>query len=48
MLEEVIFMVTECFKCGRPLINGLCTGCHNAPKDCTCEEEIEEEEAEET
>ncbi len=36
-------MVTECFKCGRPLLNGLCAGCNDAPKDCTCEEEVEEE-----
>ncbi len=37
-------VVTECEKCGRPLLNGLCSGCDNAPKDCTCEEETVEEE----
>ena len=27
----------------RDLANGLCIGCQNAPKECTCEEEPEEE-----
>lgn len=36
-------MVTECFKCGRPLLNGLCVGCNSPAKDCTCEEAVEEE-----
>ncbi len=36
-------MENSCFKCGRDLANGLCMGCQNAPKECTCEEETETE-----
>ncbi len=43
MKREVIRMEDSCFKCGRDLTNGLCMGCQNAPKECTCEEETEEE-----